>query len=83
MDHDQRMAALDALANPGAPFRAVALEQRAVALLEAGDTEAALDQLSSLLQEPGVSDAMRNRTRQLIVALGGDVPDATQLLSTQ
>jgi hypothetical protein len=83
MDQGQRMAALDALANPGAPFRPVALEQRAVALLDAGDTAAALEQLQDLLQEPGVSSAMRNRTQQLIMALGGEVPEASQLLSTQ
>lgn len=83
MDQNQRMAALDALANPGAPFRTVALEQRAVALLDAGDSEGALEQLQALLQEPGVNDAMRNRTQQLIIALGGDLPDASQLLSAQ
>lgn len=76
MDQGQRMAALDALANPGAPFRTVALEQRAVALLDAGDKDAALEQLQGLLQEPGVSEAMRNRTEQLIIALGGDLPGA-------
>lgn len=76
MDQGQRMAALDALANPGAPFRTVALEQRAVALLDAGDKAAALKQLQGLLQEPGVSEAMRNRTEQLIIALGGELPDA-------
>lgn len=76
MDQGQRLAALDALANPGAPFRTVALEQRAVALLEAGDTDGALEQLGGLLQEPGVSDAMRNRTEQLIIALGGELPGA-------
>lgn len=76
MDQGQRMAALDALANPGAPFRTLALEQRAVALLDAGDKDAALEQLKSLLQEPGVSDAMRNRTEQLILALGGELAGA-------
>lgn len=76
MDQAQRMAALDALANPGAPFRTVALEQRAVALLDLGDKDGALEQLQSLLKEPGVSDAMRNRTEQLIIALGGDLPGA-------
>ena len=83
MDQSQRMAALDALANPGAPFRAVALEQRAVALLDSGDTDAAIEQLTALLQEPGVSDAMRNRTQQLIIALGGDLQDVSRLLSSQ
>ncbi len=43
MDQAQRMAALDALANPGAPFRTVALEQRAVALLDSGDKDGALE----------------------------------------
>ncbi len=76
MDQGQRMAALDALANPGAPFRTLALEQRAVALLDAGDKDGALEQLKSLLQEPGVSDAMRNRTEQLILALGGELAGA-------
>jgi hypothetical protein len=83
MEASARMAILDRLANPGAPYRAVALEQRALALLAAGDQDAALTQLTDLLDEPGISQGMSNRTQQLIVALGGTLPDTASLLSAQ
>ena len=83
MEHTVRMAILDKLANPGAPFRKVALEQRALALLASGDQDGALAQLTALLDEPGISQGMRNRTQQLIVALGGTLPDTASLLSAQ
>tara|TARA_R110002124_G_scaffold132305_2_gene294830 strand:- start:10577 stop:11248 length:672 start_codon:yes stop_codon:yes gene_type:complete len=76
MDMDQRMLDLDALSVAGNPFRTVALEQKAIALIDAGKTDDAIALMISLLDEAGVSQAMQSRTRQLIVALGGDVPIA-------
>lgn len=83
MDGAERLSILDRLANPGAPFRAVALEQRALAQLAAGETDTAIAGLIALLDEPGISQAMSNRTQQLIVALGGTLPDTASLLSAQ
>ncbi len=73
MDSDARLAALDALAQPGAPFRPLAMEQRAALQLERGNTEEAIAELMRLLDEPGVTDVLVLRTRQAITALGGDL----------
>ena len=81
MDQSERMAALDILATPGNGFRPLALEQTAVAKLEAGDTEGAIAQLSQLLNEPDISREMRQRVVQLLVSLGGEIPAISQLLS--
>lgn len=81
MDMDQRMTELDALANPGAPFRVLALEQKAVALLDGGKTDEAVAQLIEILDEPLVSSGLRNRTQQLIVALGGELPERANPLA--
>jgi hypothetical protein len=82
MDMTQRMAELDGLATPGNPFRTLAIEQKAMAQLDAGDKDMAIETLTSLLDEAGVSQAMISRTRQMIVALGGELPSATRLLSS-
>jgi hypothetical protein len=82
MDMEQRMAELNILATAGNPFRTLALEQIAMAQLDAGDKDKAIETLTSLLEEAGVSQSLTNRTRQLIVALGGELPSAAQLLSS-
>ncbi|WP_308917963.1 tetratricopeptide repeat protein [Jannaschia sp. LMIT008] len=61
---------LEELAAPGAPFRPLALEQQALAALQAGDEATAVTLLRLLTQEAGVSDALRRRALQVIVALG-------------
>lgn len=82
MDMDQRMLELDKLATPGNPFRTLAVEQKAVALLDAGKKDEAIETLTMLLDEAGVSQGLSNRTRQLIVSLGGELPPAARLLSS-
>lgn len=67
-----RIAVLDALAVPGQPFRLLALEQKAVILVETGDTVGALEILQDLLSEQSVSGDLRQRATQLIVALGAE-----------
>lgn len=67
-----RDAILAALATPGAPFRALALEQQALVLVRAGETEAAIAAFRALLEEPGVTAGLQGRVTQLIVALGGE-----------
>jgi len=79
MDMDQRMLELDALSAAGNPFRPVALEQKAIALLDGGKTDEAISVLTNLLEEAGVSQAMLARAQQTIVALGGELPSAPQL----
>ena len=52
MDASERQATLELLVNPGAPFRPLALEQRALMHLDAGDKAAAIADLQALLTEP-------------------------------
>lgn len=70
-----RDAALQALAAPGAPFRALALEQQALVHVAEGRTQEALDALVALRQDASASAGLQRRAAQLMVALGGD-PDA-------
>ena len=79
LDMAQRQSALDVLAAPGRPFRISALEQKAVALIDAGETEQAIEQFNALLQEPNVSQAQQARWQQVIVALGGEAQLPVQL----
>lgn len=71
-----RQALIAPLAAPGGAFRPLALEQQALLRLEAGDTEGALQGLTSLLQEADLSMPLRIRVQQLIVILGGTLDSA-------
>lgn len=75
MPASERGAALETLAAAGAPYRILALEQQALDLVAAGETDAAVDRLRALLQEPGVTAGLRRRATQLMVALGAE-PEA-------
>ncbi len=68
------LAALEPLAAPGAPYRALALEQRALAQLEAGERVAAVGTLREILVIEAASQGVRARAQQLLVALGEAVP---------
>lgn len=70
----ERKADLAPLTAAGAPFRALAEEQIALAEIELGETDAALARLVALLADQDASGALRQRASQLIVALGGN-PD--------
>ncbi|SOB99598.1 hypothetical protein SAMN05877809_102472 [Rhodobacter sp. JA431] len=72
MSADERAAELELLANPGAPFRLLAMEQQALAAVAAGDTDAALAKAREILAEDGVTSGLQQRATELIVALGGD-----------
>ena len=52
MDASERQVTLDLLAADGAPFRPLALEQRALMHLDAGDKTAAIADLQAALAEP-------------------------------
>jgi hypothetical protein len=81
MDQGARMTALEALATPGNAFRPLALEQIAVAMLDANDSDRAIVQLTELLNEPEISAGLRQRAVQLLISIGGEIPVASQLLS--
>lgn len=80
---ETRLTKLDALARPGAPFRVIAMEQKAMALIDDGQVDAAVALLIQILDEPDASNALRSRVQQLIVSLGGEVPSQARLISTE
>ncbi|NAZ35573.1 hypothetical protein [Rubellimicrobium sp. CFH 75288] len=63
-------AALEMLAAPGAPFRLLALEQRALWDLRQGDESGAVARLRDLLGEDGIGSAQADRVSALLTALG-------------
>ncbi|MDJ1009497.1 MAG: hypothetical protein QNJ13_16920 [Paracoccaceae bacterium] len=69
------IARLEPLALPGAPYRLLALEQIALAEISRGETAAALDLLTQIVEDDATGEGLRQRAVQLIVALGGD-PEA-------
>ena len=73
---DEKMARLAPLTIPGAPYRLLALEQTALAEVAKGETDAALERLQSILGEDQVSQGLRRRVSQLIIALGGTLDAA-------
>lgn len=75
-DVDARLAALEALAMPGQPFRLLAMEQMAYISLDAGDTESAIAMLRSLVEDAAVSRSLQDRVQTLMVALGEPLPEA-------
>jgi hypothetical protein len=70
LDVDGRRDLIEPLMAAGAPFRALAEEQMALVDIEAGDKEAAVTRLRSLLEDQDASGALRRRVSQLIMALG-------------
>ncbi len=71
MEPAERESLLERLATPGAPFRPLAMELQALALVDAGKTDDAIALARRILEEPGATPALRRRAGQLIVALGG------------
>lgn len=71
----ERRSALDGLAVAGRPFRVLAQEQLAYLLIEEGKIDAAITALQALAQDQEASPALRGRAGQVIVALGGKLPE--------
>jgi hypothetical protein len=67
----ERLATLQGLTAPGAPFRPLALEQRALVHLDQDDREAAIADLEEVIASPGATQGLISRAQQLIVAAGG------------
>lgn len=74
-DADARLAALEALSQPGMPFRLLALEQVAMIRLAQGDTDATLAVLRQIEEDAGVSRGLRERVQTLMLALGEPMPE--------
>lgn len=73
LPRSERLAAIETLAQEGAPMRLLALEQRALLHLEAGDAEAAIADLQTIAATPAAPEALAARVRQLIIAAGGEL----------
>jgi hypothetical protein len=65
-----RVAMLDPMAGPDAPFRLLALELRALARIDAGEPERAVEDLKAIMTDPLATTALRQRTTLLLTALG-------------
>ncbi len=76
MDPEQAISELDGLAAEGAPFRLLALELRSIAKLNAGDTEGAHADLTTIIQSDDATRDSVDRAGALLVASGGEMPSA-------
>ncbi len=70
----ERRAALDPIATPGRPYRALAAEQLALLLVEEGKTDEALAAFTLLAEAQDGTPGLRSRSVQMITALGGEPP---------
>lgn len=77
-DLPTRLTALEALAQPGQPFRLLALEQIAYLTLESGDTAGAIAVLRQIEEDAAVTRGLRERAQTLMIALGEEPATATQ-----
>jgi len=68
---EERRALLNPIAEPGRPYRTLALEQLALLLVETGEPGAAITALEALRQDQEATPGLRRRAGQMIVALGG------------
>lgn len=75
MNPSDRDAVLTRLSRAGAPFELLALEQKAVALVEAGRRDDALALIRQIQQKDGLSEALRRRLSEMMIALGAE-PEA-------
>lgn len=70
MDPALRDQILSQLAQPGAPFELLALEQQAVALMGAGRAEDAETLIRQIQQKDGLSEGLRRRLSEMMIAMG-------------
>lgn len=69
----ERRQAFEAMAQPGQPFRVLAIEQLALIDIQTGDTASAIDRYQAILSDVETTEDLQQRARQVIVALGGDI----------
>lgn len=72
---DDRRSRLDGLALSGGLVRLLAEEQLAMIEIETGQTDAAIDRLTQVVQDAQATAGLRRRVSQVIVALGGKMPE--------
>lgn len=72
MEPAARDALLTELSKPGAPFELLALEQKAVALVQAGRTEDAVTLIHQIQQQDGLTEGLSRRLSEMLITLGGE-----------
>ncbi|WP_347140487.1 hypothetical protein [Paracoccus sp. SSK6] len=77
LDPAQRDEILSRLSRTGAPFELLALEQKAIALIGAGRADDAVTLIRQIQQKDGLSQALRLRLSEMMIALGVE-PDTAQ-----
>jgi len=72
---DVQLARLDPLIVAGRPFRLLALEARAVANMQAGQSDMAQEDLNNILLDPETQQGLAQRAQQLVLLMGGELPE--------
>ena len=72
IDAGARRMGFEQLATPGNPLRLLAEEQLALLDLAEGDSAAAVNRLSMILEDAELTQGLRQRAGQLMIALGQD-----------
>lgn len=78
MEPDEMLERLQPLTMIGAPWRGLALEFEAAALLRKGEKDGAVETLRSLIDADSAPDSAKARAREMIAALGGTVEETTR-----
>lgn len=73
MDDEARIEALNAISTPGNAFRVIAMEQKAIAYIDMNKPNKAIEIFTTLIDEANVSQALIARSKQMILALGGEL----------
>ncbi|WP_298290418.1 hypothetical protein [uncultured Litoreibacter sp.] len=71
-DSAEKILAFEAITGP---FRPLAQEQKAMVMIQSGDTEGATDLLRTLLEAADATPGLQRRASEMIVALGADISD--------
>ncbi len=77
LDPSERDSVIATLTLETAPYRLLAVEQRALQSIRDGDIDAALDDLGRILADETVLQGLRNRAQQLTISLGGEIATST------
>lgn len=72
---EDRRTRLDGLALGSGLTRMLAEEQLAYLDIQDGDTDAAMDRMQQIVADANATPGLRRRATQVIVALGGELPD--------
>lgn len=75
MDVAARDQTLAALAQPGAPYRTLAMEQQALILIDGGKTDEAVTLLRAIAEDADAAQSQRGRIGQILTALGVETAD--------